>query len=218
MKREITIELNDVDLQGNIREVEHPRGWVIFAHGSGSSHQSVRNNKVAEALSRIGFSTLLFDLLTPSEDQHFNNRFNISLLAERLLHATNWLMSSYHYKGEPIAYFGASTGAAAALVAAGKSTIPLFGVISRGGRPDLVDGEVLQNVNIPVLLIVGGFDDEVIDLNQSVLEFLPHADLRIVEGATHLFEEPGTLEEVISLSEIWLITHLPKAEELRDSP
>lgn len=139
MEKEIVIAHDGIDLKGHISVQPHTRSWVIFAHGSGSSYKSPRNNWVASCLNQKGHSTLLFDLLTPEEDSYYENRFNISLLSERLIWATNWLLRSPHYRGEPFSYFGASTGAAAALMAASQQgdNSNLFTVISRGGRPDL---------------------------------------------------------------------------------
>jgi alpha-beta hydrolase superfamily lysophospholipase len=161
---------------------------------------------VANELNRQGHATLLFDLLTPEEDLNYENRFNLFLLADRLKLATGWLLSSPYYKGQPLVYFGASTGAGAALIAASKLTgdFPLLTIISRGGRPDLAGASFLKEVFVPVLLIVGSLDDEVINLNEIAQVHLHNAKLQLVEGATHLFEEPGKLAEVVKVSADWL--------------
>ncbi|WPU66695.1 dienelactone hydrolase family protein [Peredibacter starrii] len=211
MKKEIVIQYNDIGLRGHINFDDDSRCWIIFAHGSGSSRLSSRNNWVADRLNEMGFATILFDLLTEDEDLNYKNRFDISLLAERLLIATNWLMKSEYYRGQPLAYFGASTGAGAALTAAAHHSpfVPLFTVISRGGRPDLAGINDLKNVKVPVLLIVGDKDHQVIDLNQLAMNNLADAKLVLIPGATHLFEEPGTLDEVVKVIGEWLETKLP---------
>lgn len=208
MRHEIVITQEELRLEGHVSYGDDPKAWVIFAHGSGSSRKSSRNNWVAEELNRRGFGTLLFDLLTAEEDRVFENRFAIPLLAKRLLAATEWLLLSPHYQGQPFAYFGASTGAAAALTAAAKLELDssLYTVISRGGRPDLAQN--LEHVTVPVLLIVGSRDEEVIALNRKAQGSLDRAQLTLIEGATHLFEEPGTLAEVVALSARWLDRHL----------
>ena len=184
-----------------------PRGLVLFAHGSGSSRMSPRNRLVAQVLRDAEFGTLLLDLLTVREDavdRHTAEyRFNIELLAERLGTATRWVRDQVGLDAVPLGYFGASTGAAAALVAASVSPIEIAAVVSRGGRPDLA-GTHLRTVEAPTLLIVGGADTEVIMLNRRAMQEL-HAEheLVIVPGATHLFEEPGTLEEVARLAREW---------------
>lgn len=206
MFKEISIDHHGIKLNGHITAIPKARSWIIFAHGSGSSRKSSRNNWVASELNRHGHSTLLFDLLTTDEDLNHDNRFNLPLLAKRLLEATKWLVESSHYKGEAIVYFGASTGAGAALIAASKAPqdIPLLTVISRGGRPDLAGKSILQKVFVPVLLIVGSLDREVITLNEIALVDLPNAKLQFIEGATHLFEEPGKMSEVVTCSLDWL--------------
>lgn len=206
MYKEIEIADGEITLGGHLSSEKVTKGWVIFAHGSGSSRKSPRNNWVARELNQHGFGTFLFDLLTPEEDFTYRNRFNIPLLARRLLIATKWLVESEYYHHEPLAYYGASTGAAAALMAAAKADKkwPLFTVISRGGRPDLAEDLNLSQLTIPVLLIVGSLDDEVIKLNQKALKQLTHVQLTLVPGATHLFEEPGALQEVVNLSWQWL--------------
>lgn len=206
MMKEVLIDLAGLKLAGNISCEPKAKSWIIFAHGSGSSHKSPRNNWVAQELNHQGHATLLFDLLTPNEDLNYSNRFDLPLLAERLIMVTEWLLRSSYYQGEPVAYFGASTGAGAALIAAAKLSgkSPLFTVISRGGRPDLAGEEVLHEVSVPVLLIVGGLDGEVITLNEMAQSCLQTAELQIVEGATHLFEEEGKLEQVVKISADWL--------------
>jgi putative phosphoribosyl transferase len=184
-------------------------GIVLFAHGSGSSRFSPRNTYVADALQAAGLATLLFDLLTEPEAADRARVFDIPLLAERLLTATRWTASQPETAALPIGYFGASTGAAAALVAAAQSDRDIAAVVSRGGRPDLADAD-LARVRAPTLLIVGGADHAVLDLNRAALAQLAcEKDLAVVPGATHLFEEPGTLDKVIELARDWFVDHLP---------
>lgn len=185
-----------------------PRGLILFAHGSGSSRLSPRNRFVAAALRKDGFGTLLFDLLTEDEAADRANVFDIGLLAERLVDATRWAAKDALTATLPAAYFGASTGAAAALVAAAQLGDLIRAVVSRGGRPDLA-GPSLAHVRAPTLLIVGGDDREVIALNRAALRELQcEARIEIVPGATHLFEEPGKLEAVIALARNWFRAHL----------
>jgi len=206
--REVTIA--PVGLGGYLAAPEAGAGIVIFAHGSGSGRDSPRNQFVARALQRAGLGTLLLDLLTESEALDRANVFDIALLAERLLGATQWLRREMPHK-VAIGYFGASTGAGAALVAAAQSPEPTGAVVSRGGRPDLA-GPRLREVTAPTLLIVGGADTEVLALNRRALEMLSgEKHLSIVPGATHLFEEPGTLEKVVELASHWFETHLGRA-------
>jgi len=182
-------------------------GIVLFAHGSGSSRLSPRNALVAEALQRAGLATLLFDLLTDGEAVSRVNVFDIALLAERLDQAANWTAASAAGKDLPIGFFGASTGAAAALVAAAGRT-DIRAVVSRGGRPDLAD-DALDKVTAPTLLIVGGHDREVLALNRAAYSRMQcEKRLAVVPGATHLFEEPGTLEAVVELARDWFLRHL----------
>lgn len=184
------------------------RGVILFAHGSGSSQFSPRNQFVASALREDGFGTLLFDLLNEDEAADRANVFDIGLLAERLLDATRWAAKDALTTSLPLAYFGASTGAAAALVAAARLGHGVRAVVSRGGRPDLAGGS-LSSVEAPTLLIVGGDDPEVLALNRAALrELRCEAKLEIVPGATYLFEEPGTLESVIALAGNWFRLHL----------
>jgi pimeloyl-ACP methyl ester carboxylesterase len=191
-------------------------GVIVFAHGSGSSRHSSRNRYVAGVLQQGQFATLLLDLLTEAEeeiDQYTRHlRFDIGLLATRLIEATDWLQHEPTAPGSPIGYFGASTGAAAALVAAAERPSLIRAVVSRGGRPDLA-GPVLSRVQAPTLLIVGGADHEVIELNRDALAQLRcEKRLSIVPGATHLFEEPGALEEVSRLALGWFKEHLRAAK------
>lgn len=183
-------------------------GIVLFAHGSGSGRLSPRNNYVAGALQKSGIATLLFDLLTVEEDRIYENRFNIDLLTRRLLRATEWLGKQVATRRLALGYFGASTGAAAALKAAAVLGPTVRAVVSRGGRPDLALDD-LARVQAPTLLIVGGNDDQVIELNRKAYHEL-HAEkeLKIIPGATHLFEEPGKLEEVASIAAHWFKQHL----------
>lgn len=179
---------------------------IVFAHGSGSSRLSPRNRAVAESLNEAGLATLLFDLLTEDESRDRRNVFDIALLADRLLAATKWVAEQNETSSLPIGYFGASTGAAAALVAAASSEV--FAVVSRGGRPDMA-GKHLAKVRAPTLLIVGGEDHAVLDLNRSALaQLTSESSLEVIPGATHLFEEPGALEEVTRLAKQWFIGHL----------
>jgi len=212
MFQEVTVEHEGEVLQGHISSGDHVKAWIIFAHGSGSSRKSKRNNWVATQLNQQGFGTLLFDLLTVEEDRVHQNRFNIPMLAERLLAATRWLIKSSFYKGMPIGYFGASTGAAAALMATAEADRhwPIYAIVSRGGRPDLAGTEFLREVFAPTLLIVGSQDGEVIKLNEKAKMELPDSRLVLVQGATHLFEEPGALDEVMRLSGNWFSSHLEK--------
>jgi putative phosphoribosyl transferase len=180
---------------------------VAFVHGSGSSRQSPRNQFVARVLSEAGLGTLLFDLLTPEEGADRDNVFDIPLLAERLTQVTGWLRQQAH--GMTVGYFGASTGAAAALVAAADAGDDITAVVSRGGRPDLA-GERLNDVKAPTLLIVGGRDEQVLDLNRAAQERLRCPNrLVVVPGATHLFEEPGTLEAAAHLARDWFLGPVP---------
>jgi dienelactone hydrolase len=183
-------------------------GLVIFAHGSGGGRLSPRNNKVAAGLREAGLATLLLDLLTPEEERDRANVFDIPLLATRLSYATDWSIAAPETAHLPIGHFGASTGAAAALFAAGVPRSPVKAIVSRGGRPDLA-GEALPHVTAPSLLIVGSLDHHVIELNQMAYERLRGPkELVIVEGAGHLFEEPGTLDEVERHAARWFRYHL----------
>ncbi len=194
--------------EGLLRFPEGPaRGIVVFAHGSGSSRLSPRNTFVAQALQRAGLTTLLFDLLTEQEATNRSNVFDIPLLADRLSQATTWLGTVAAARDLPIGFFGASTGAAAALMAAAARN-DVQAIVSRGGRPDLA-GDALERVAAPTLLIVGGHDAEVLALNRSAYRRLRgERRLEVVPAATHLFEEPGTLESVVALARAWFLTHL----------
>jgi len=199
-------------LRGSLAAPAGARGVVVFAHGSGSSRASPRNIQVAEALNDVGLATLLFDLLTEAEAGDRANVFDIPLLAERLAAATSWVEAEPELGRLPIGYFGASTGAAAALWAAAGNDAA-SAIVSRGGRPDLAAPR-LAEVRAPTLLIVGGDDDVVLELNREALGLLTcEAQLRVVEGATHLFEEPGALEEVARLACDWFARHLATARE-----
>lgn len=205
---EIEIRIHSESLKGILEIPTEPLGVVIFAHGSGSSRLSPRNTFVANELHKMGFVTLLFDLLTEEEDQIYENRFNIELLTERLIGVTKWCMENEEIKGEKIGYFGSSTGSAAALSAAAYWGTKISAVVSRGGRPDLTMGE-LDLVEAPTLLIVGGEDKEVIDLNRKAYVRLGCVKkMETVLGATHLFEEPGALEKVAELAGLWFTKFL----------
>ncbi len=204
----VEIPVGAVRLPGILTLPAYPTGLVIFAHGSGSSRLSGRNRRVAEALGQAGFGTLLFDLLTAPESENRANVFDIGLLAERLGTVTAWAAKQPATFDLPIGLFGASTGAAAALVAAATAPHTVAAVVSRGGRPDLA-GAALERVRAPTLLIVGGRDTEVLALNRSALAWLTcEKELTIVPGATHLFEEPGALEAVSELATRWFGCHL----------
>ncbi|MCM5570122.1 dienelactone hydrolase family protein [Burkholderiaceae bacterium FT117] len=191
-------------LPGTLTVPASARGIVAFAHGSGSSRLSPRNRYVAEVLQQRGIATLLFDLLTPQEDRDPEARFDIPLLTERLLAATDWLARQDAVSALPLGYFGASTGAAAALEAAAAPGSRVAAVVSRGGRPDLARAGLLEAVAAPTLLIVGGFDDVVIGLNRKAMARMRcENELVIVPGATHLFEEPGTLAQAAGHAADW---------------
>lgn len=204
----IPIKTSGVSLTGDLTIPENAAGIVLFSHGSGSSRLSTRNRFVAEFLQDQGFATLLFDLLTPEEDLDYSRRFDIKLLTERLIITTNWLLQQPRVKDLPIGYFGASTGAASALGAAAVMNGRVKAVVSRGGRPDLA-ARALPDVKSPVLLIVGSRDEPVIEMNQQAYDLLRcEKKLEIVKGATHLFEEPGTLEQVSELAAGWFSKYL----------
>jgi dienelactone hydrolase len=206
----VDIPANGISLEGAWTIPADARGVVVFAHGSGSSRHSPRNNFVAQVLQRTGMGTLLMDLLTRQEDKDYQNRFDIDLLTSRLERATEWVMKQPRSKSLDIGYFGASTGAAAALYAAATFGPSIGAVVSRGGRPDLAMA-ALHRVQSPTLLIVGGLDDVVIELNQEAYRKLTaEKKLAIVPGATHLFEEPGTLQEAARLAADWFKQHLGK--------
>lgn len=203
----VTIPADHILLQGELTIPASAPAIILFSHGSGSSHRSPRNRKVAQVLQQAGFGTLLFDLLTAEEDTSFTNRFAIDLLTERLVAATRWVESLPETQDRRIGYFGASTGAAAALKAAAQ--LPSTGaVVSRGGRPDLAM-DVLDEVKAPTLLIVGSLDTDVLAMNrQAFAQLNCKKQLEVVEGATHLFEEPGALETVCTLAKHWFKTQL----------
>ena len=216
IESEISIDAGKVVLEGTLGLPTGARAIVLFAHGSGSSRHSPRNRYVAQVLQSQEIGTLLFDLLTREEESidEFSGelRFDIPFLANRLTDATQWLMQRPDMEGVKLGYFGASTGAAAALVAAAKLPDAIGAVVSRGGRPDLA-GAALSSVRAPTLLIVGGDDEPVIEMNRQALAKLRCLDqkLVIVPGATHLFEEPGTLEEVARLAAEWFKKYLTTA-------
>jgi putative phosphoribosyl transferase len=204
----VQISIDSIKLEGSLALPRQAQGLVVFAHGSGSSRFSPRNNFVARVLREADIGTLLMDLLTEEEDAVYRTRFNIDLLTERLLLATKWLQEQQRTKDLVYGYFGASTGAAAALKAAAAEGSKIGAVVSRGGRPDMAE-EALGHVQSPTLLIVGGNDDVVIELNREAYARLKgKKQLVIVPGATHLFEEPGTLEEVARLATEWFKQYL----------
>lgn len=208
---EVTIAVAKVSLPGTLTLPENASGVVAFAHGSGSSRHSPRNRYVAEVLHQHRIATLLFDLLTVREDQTYETRFDINLLTQRLLAALEWLEANEETKGMKLGCFGASTGAAAALQAAAKHP-SVAAVVSRGGRPDLAGPQALTLVHAPTLLIVGGRDDVVIDLNRQAYDLLRcEKKLEIVPGATHLFEETGTLEQAAEHAARWFQLHISGA-------
>ena len=220
VERELSFDADGVELAGTLGLPTNPKGLVLFAHGSGSSRHSPRNRYVAQVLHSRGIATLLFDLLTREEeaaDQWTAElRFDIALLARRLSSATRSILRNPDMKNLKVGYFGASTGAGAAIVAAAEFPENVAAIVSRGGRPDLAM-EALRSVQAPTLLIVGGNDEPVIEMNRQALAELgcPEKKLMIVPGATHLFEEPGTLEEVARLAAEWFIRHLAPASRLQ---
>ena len=211
---EVQIHAGRAVLHGNLNIPENASALVLFAHGSGSSRHSPRNQFVSRTLNEAGLATLLFDLLTPEEEaidmQTQEHRFNIDLLAVRLGHATKWAKQQEQTSNLGLGYFGSSTGGAAALMAAVDAPQNVDAVVSRGGRPDLA-GEALPKVKAPTLLIVGGNDDVVIELNEQARDRM-HCEvkLEIIPGATHLFEEPGALEKVAQLASHWFSRHLTR--------
>jgi len=213
LRQEVKIPADSVTLEGELIIPADAKGIVLFAHGSGSSRHSPRNKYVAEVLRNAKLGTLLFDLLTAEEEvvdirtRHL--RFNIDLLAERLVAAVNWLRGLEDTRQLMIGLFGSSTGAGAALVAAAELGDAIRAVVSRGGRPDLA-GKRLGRVEAPVLMIVGGLDKAVIGLNELAYDQMTgcEKEIRIVPGATHLFEEPGTLEMVAEMAAEWFVKHL----------
>jgi putative phosphoribosyl transferase len=214
-EREVRVPAGPVELEGNLGVPEGARGIVLFAHGSGSGRMSPRNRYVARALREANLATLLVDLLTPDEEEEDlvtrRLRFDIGLLSGRLAGATDWLSENPDTRGLRVGYFGASTGAGAALVAAAGRPGAVGAVVSRGGRPDLA-GEALSRVEAPTLLIVGGEDEPVIGMNREAMgKMSTDKELEIVPGASHLFEEPGKLEEVARLAAGWFTRYLGPA-------
>ncbi len=213
-ERDVGIPLGQERLGGTLVIPPGAAAIVVFAHGSGSSRHSSRNRYVAHELQQQGLGTLLMDLLTRDEeaaDRHTGHlRFDIPLLAERLVAATSWLQEEESSRGLPVGYFGASTGGGAALVAAASRPDRVYAVVSRGGRPDLA-ADALPLVRAPTLLIVGSLDQPVIAMNESALRRMRcEARLEIVPGASHLFEEPGTLEQVAARAARWFVAHVPR--------
>lgn len=208
----LTIPTDYATLNGDLFIPEQSNGLVIFVHGSGSSRLSPRNQYVATALNQLGLATLLFDLLTVEEEKIDNvtaeYRFDIPLLSQRLMAVTDWISQRHPFAKYKIGYFGASTGAAAALIAAAVRPALIDAVVSRGGRPDLAD-EYLSQIKAPTLLIVGSLDHDVILLNREAQKHMQnHNELILVSGATHLFEEDGALDQVIGLTQRWLLKYL----------
>ncbi|SDX19854.1 dienelactone hydrolase family protein [Nitrosomonas oligotropha] len=205
----VKIPAGSVELSGELVLPPEASGVVLFAHGSGSSRFSPRNTYVAKVLQQRGIGTLLFDLLTRAEDQNYAQRFDIDLLTQRLLAATDWLQQNPETKALKAEYFGASTGAAAALQAAARMGNAVAAVVSRGGRPDLAGAVALNQVTAPTLLIVGSADHGVIELNEQAYALMTCVKkLVLVPGATHLFEEPGTLEQVAQFAADWFLSCL----------
>jgi dienelactone hydrolase len=204
----VRLPAGDATLSGDLGVPPNARGLVTFAHGSGSGRHSPRNQAVARALNDAGLGTLLFDLLTPAEEADRANVFDIPLLAGRLVAATTWSSGDEDARGLPVGLFGASTGAGAALWAAAEPGSPVRAVVSRGGRPDLARGRV-EAVRAPTLLIVGGRDEAVLETNREAAgQLMVEHRIEVVPGATHLFEEPGTLEAVADLATRWFLDHL----------
>lgn len=212
-KLELNIPLATVILRGDLVIPENAIGLVIFSHGSGSSRLSSRNRMVAELIQKNKIATFLFDLLTEEEDEIYENRFNINLLTSRLIETTEWLMEDQNTKGLPVGFFGASTGAASALRAAAYFGESVKAVVSRGGRPDMAMTE-LPMVSAPTLLIIGGDDIPVIGMNKMAFDMLQAVkEMKIIPGATHLFEEPGKLQEVADLAIAWYKKYLSVESE-----
>lgn len=206
--KEIEIQIDSFSLKGNLRLADNSKGIILFSHGSGSSRLSTRNNYVAHLLFEQGFSSLLFDLLTEQEDLTYENQFNIELLTKRLLKVAKWISKYDETKHFPIGYFGSSTGAASALSAATQLDKRVKAIVSRGGRPDLAM-KTLFKIKIPTLLLVGGNDHMVIELNKKAqAEISGICKLKIIEGASHLFSEPGKLEIVAKHTSDWFDKYL----------
>ena len=207
----VHIPAGGMSIEGMLELPDTPRGLVLFAHGSGSSRHSPRNNYVAGVLRAAGIGTLLMDLLSPEEDRDYARRFDIPLLTGRLLTAAEWVAQQAPTRALPLGFFGASTGAAAAIEAAARLGDAARAVVSRGGRPDLASAHALRTLRAPTLLLVGELDHVVIDLNQAAYALIEcEKELVIVPGATHLFDEPGTLEEVARLAALWFSRYLPQ--------
>jgi len=205
----VQIPVGDLKLEGMLEVPEGSNALVVFVHGSGSSRFSKRNNAVAEVLRGASMGTLLFDLLTEEEDEVYETRFNIPLLTERIKAVTEWLRAQDETKDLNLGYFGSSTGAAAAINAAADIGTDIKAVVSRGGRPDIAEQEAIDTLKSPILFIVGGDDAQVIPLNQQVYDQVwSEKEISIIPGATHLFEEPGKLEEVSRLATDWFSGHL----------
>jgi putative phosphoribosyl transferase len=211
-EKNVRITSGKATINGNLEIPPGAKSIIVFAHGSGSSRFSPRNNYIAELMNRTDLATLLIDLLTTEEESideyTMQYRFDVDMLADRLIASTLWLKTTSITKNLSIGYFGASTGAAAALIAAAKQPQHINAVVSRGGRPDLA-GELLTKVQAPTLLIVGGYDTEVLKLNKESLKLIrAEKKLEVVPGATHLFEEPGKLDEAAKLAINWFQKHL----------
>jgi dienelactone hydrolase len=212
VQQSVNIRIDGVEVQGFLTVHSDSKGIIIFSHGSGSGRLSPRNNYVAQKLNRKGFATFLVDLLTESEEWAVENRFNINLLTRRLIAITNWIKQNPQTRKLPIAYFGASTGAASALKASVFFGNEIRAVVSRGGRPDLVFRN-LENVQSPTLLIVGKKDHDVLRLNEEAFAQLKcKKDMEIIPGASHLFEEPGKMDKVANLAATWFLEHPPSKE------
>ena len=223
VSREVRIPCGDAWLYGDLTLPVGALGVVLFVHGSGSGRHSARNRQVAQRLQQAGIATLLFDLLTAQEEQtdiHTReHRFDIALLTRRIQDATTWAMAQTDLQQLPIGYFGASTGSAAAIIAAARLRERIAAVVSRGGRPDLAGPVALAAVTAPTLLIVGGADHGVIELNEQALQHLRcDRQLVIVDGATHLFEERGALEQVAELAASWFTDHLARPARAEPMP
>jgi len=217
METRVLVKTDRLTLEGIFGMPGDAEGTVLFAHGSGSSRFSPRNNFVAKRLCRHKLATLLIDLLTPEEDRVYENRFDIALLTQRLASVAQWINAESPARDLPLGLFGASTGAASALQLAALLGKRIFAVVSRGGRPDLAE-DALAHVTAPTLLIVGGEDDVVLELNRRALERLrAEKKLTIIPGATHLFEEPGALEAVADKAVEWFTRHLSPAKETRSA-
>lgn len=213
MNETLKIKIGNVSLEGELNIPDRPLGLIIFSHGSGSSRFSTRNRLVAKFLNVNGLGTFLFDLLTKKEDQDYELHFDIELLSKRLEEMTRYLLKLPETKNLPFAYFGASTGAASALIAASKLQNKIKAVVSRGGRVDMAS-DFLQDVKAPTLLIVGELDFQVLTLNQQAFEELDCTkSLKIIKGATHLFEEPGRMSQVADMSLEWFMAYLTSKDQ-----